>query len=396
MTQRARCFGDLVFGDGPETSRIILDAAPLTRRQWMVAGGTALVAATLGCGRRAEPVVCGIPFCFWLARQQAADGGWHSEHYAQLRSGKALTPLVQVALGRFMSGDNRARAFDFIRRSVNAQGVIGTDDPDLFEYPNYATALALQGLAGHRRENDQRLIERMTNYLVGQQYNEAGGFGPDHPAYGGWGFGGARPVGGSSGHMDLGHTRHVLQALRAAGHKDPQTYARAEKFLRLMQQQGTPGFDGGFYFSPVVLAANKGGEETIDGKSYFRSYATATCDGVLALLACGVRREDERIRAAAAWLEKHPRLDFPEGVLKGTDTNWGASIRFYHFAVRAECYAALDWPGDWRHDLQAVLEPLQQPDGSFVNREGFLMKEDDPILCTALAVTALAHCLERP
>jgi hypothetical protein len=266
----------------------------------------------------------------------------------------------------------------------------------LLEYPNYATALAIQCLVAADHARHRTVIDRMTRYLVSEQYCEANGFGPDHPAYGGWGFGGSRPVGGSPGHMDLGHTRHVLQALRAAGHNDRETYARAERFLQRMQKRNTPGCDGGFYFSPVVLAANKGGEETIDGKSYFRSYATATCDGILALLACGVGRDDERIASAVRWLEKHPRLDSPEGVLEGTDTNWAASIRFYHFAIRAECYAALDWPGEWRQELPEILAKLQLPDGSFVNREGFLMKEDDPILCTALAVMALASCEPRP
>jgi hypothetical protein len=318
-----------------------------------------------------------------------------------LRSGSALTPLFLVGCGELLPPDSRSRALAFVRRSVNADGVVGLNDPQLPEYPNYATALALQCLVEQPNDADQAVIERMTKYLVGQQYCEATGFGPEHKCYGGWGFGGPRPVGDSPGHMDVGHTRHVLQALRAAGHDDPATYRRAEKFLSVLQKRAgsvsdrSPAFDGGFYFSPIVHAANKGGETTIAGVRYFNSYATATCDGLLSLLACGVPRDDDRVRAAAAWLEKHPRLDVPEGVLEGTDTNWGASIRFYHFAVRSECYAALDWPGDWRRELRDILSKLQQPDGSFVNREGFLMKEDDPILCTALAVAALAACEKK-
>lgn len=324
----------------------------------------------------------------WLAYQQEY-GAWRSTKYAQLRTGAALTPLVRYAIGP--RNTHELLTLEFLKKNIDPQGAVGASDPGLLEYPNYATALALQCLTADNASYHRAFVAKMTKYLVAQQYNETNGFAPDHAAYGGWGFGGPRPVGESPGHMDIGHTRHVLQALQASEHDDPQTYEKAEKFLRLLQKQGTPGFDGGFYFSPIVLAANKGGEETIDGKTYFRSYATATCDGVLALLACGVKPDDERIQSAVAWLKKHPRLDFPEGVLEGTDTNWGASIRFYHFAVRAECYRALDWPGDWRKELHATLEKLQQPDGSFVNREGFLMKEDDPILCTALAVIGLSQ-----
>ena len=71
---------------------------------------------------------------------------------------------------------------------------------------------------------------------------------------------------------------------------------------------------------------------------------------------------------------------------------WGEAIRFYHYAVRAEAYAALDWPGDWRQRLPAGLLHRQRPDGSFQNTDSPLMKEDDPLLCTGLAVVALVHC----
>ena len=352
----------------------------------------------------------------WLWSKLPHDGTWHSGNYAQLRNGRALTPLVLHAICRRPDSPahphqqrlDRLQAFATLRSWIPANGSLGTDDPELLEYPNYATSLALQCLVAENDPTDRPLIARMTAYLVGQQYCEATGFGPEHPAYGGWGFGGPRPVGGSPGHMDIGHTRHVLEALRAAGHDDPKTYARAEGFLRLVQKHPTedrpqptengatppagwkPPYDGGFYFSPIVLAANKGGVEKHAGTSYFRSYATCTCDGILALLACGVPRDDERIQAAIRWLEKHPNMHYPEGVPKDSNENWGASIQFYHYAVRAECYRALNWPGPWESDLRNGLRMEQRADGSFVNRAGFLMKEDDPILCTALAVIALA------
>ena len=59
--------------------------------------------------------------------------------------------------------------------------------------------------------------------------------------------------------------------------------------------------------------------------------------------------------------------------------------------VRAEAYSALDMPGDWRKPLTRFLSDNQLPDGSFLNPVGRLMKEDDPMLCTAFAVIALNH-----
>ena len=149
--------------------------------------------------------------------------------------------------------------------------------------------------------------------------------------------------------------------------------------------------DGGFYFSPVVLEANKSAlVETEDG-SYFESYASATCDGVLSLLEAGVAKDDERVLAARAWLQDHPRLDYPEGIPEDDPEAFGAAIYFYHLAARAEAYEALDWPGDWREAMSTELAPLQRPDGSFVNTRNHLMKEDDPLLATALALIALTR-----
>ena len=54
------------------------------------------------------------------------------------------------------------------------------------------------------------------------------------------------------------------------------------------------GSGGGFHFSPTVLAANKGREQDTAGQRHFRSYATATCDGLLALLSSGITLQDYR------------------------------------------------------------------------------------------------------
>src|SRR5262249_59699277 len=116
------------------------------------------------------------------------------------------------------------------------------------------------------------------------------------------------------GHVDLAHTRRALEALRDAGRLDAATRARAERFLAVLQKLPGPGrgFDGGFYFSSVVLAANKGRVERGPQGESWRSYATATADGALALLAAGVSPSDERVLAAGRWLREHPLLERPE------------------------------------------------------------------------------------
>jgi hypothetical protein len=219
--------------------------------------------------------------------------------------------------------------------------------------------------------------------------------------------------------MELGHTRVVLQAISFAEAVcadcggDVAVRKRAEIFLRLLQRhpdesrnhpippdwddtveawQGgrAGGFDGGFYFSPIALSANKGHFDK--ERPHWRSYATATCDGLLSLLALGDDRTDARIQAAARWLAKHPDLDYPQGVPRDQPEPWGAAI--YHYAVRAQVYDAINWPGEWRAQLRSLIAARQNADGSFINRDSHLMKEDDPLLCTALAVTALTRAAE--
>ena len=310
------------------------------------------------------------------------------------------------------------RAVQFIVKHLDADGAIGRSDPDILEYPVYSTAYALMAIEKLQRHGNLLRKQgdlaswKMQEFLAKAQFNEDDGFKPEMPAYGGWGFDQAQSP-GDSGHMDLAHTRRVLEALAVANRRLP-AFAdfhcnlanRAQCFLRVVQKHpsalaGQPmpdgaarpneiPFDGGFYFSPVVLAANKG-RMNEDGNCW-QSYATATCDGILALLASGVPRDDQRIIAAVDWLKKHTNLDYPQGVPTDHPEPWGEAIQFYHYATRAEVFRALDFPVEERAKLAAAVARHQREVGSFVNTVSPLMKEDEPLLATALAVVALSHC----
>jgi hypothetical protein len=228
----------------------------------------------------------------YLWSQQAEDGGWHSPQYGVLRSGQALTPYVLRALmqvPKSMSprpAGGVARALDFIRTHVNEEGALGKADPDVLEYPVYATSYGLRCLLlaaddpRLARDADAALIERMHLFLMLAQFDVDAKFTAASPAFGGWGFDVARGP-GDPGHMDLAHTRRALEALRAARPRFEavdceHAFKQSQHFLRVVQQrpealaeqprivdaageQVEPlPFDGGFYFSPVVLTANKG------------------------------------------------------------------------------------------------------------------------------------------
>jgi hypothetical protein len=106
-----------------------------------------------------------------------------------------------------------------------------------------------------------------------------------------------------------------------------------------------------------------------------------------------VTPDDERLQAAQQWLRTHPALDHPQGIPPDHPEQWQQVLFYYHVAARAAVYHALNWPGNWRQELIALLATRQRSDGSFVNPYGAPNKEDDPLLATALAVEALGYAV---
>ena len=333
--------------------------------------------------------------CQYLWSKQKEDGGWHSETHGLLRSGQALTPFVLHTLLQMdphlatEHPEDVARALEFIRNSIDDDGIVGLADPDIAEYPNYASSFAVRCLVSAGHVKDKPLIDRVCRYLQSQQFSELRGFDQEHPVHGAWGFGGSLPLGGSPGHVDISYTRHVLQALDEADAIDSTISSRAQLYLERMQRAG------GFYFSSVVKAANKGEKiASPDGEGdIYLPYATATSEGLLALQAAGVEADDPRMRKAVEWLESHPDLEHPGGIPRDHPAGWGQVLFYYHLAIRGEVAIACQNGHRLKEPLTELLASKQRNNGSFVNPLGTLMKEDDPILATALAVTALGAAL---
>lgn len=331
----------------------------------------------------------------WL--QQHKDGGWHSQTYGLLSSAQALTPFVLDALLQVPPEiapppqGSIDRAFEFLHKNVDKDGALGMADPLITEYPNYATALAVRAFvrAGRTKEDaDRKLLDRMAGNLRRQQFLDP--WKKDDPAYGAWGYGGPIRRPPDPGHVDLSMTRHVLEALRAwdAANSAP-AFKEAGVFLGKVQNydpKKPEELDGGFFFSTVVLAANKAGT---DGKRY-KSYGTTTADGILSLLAVNPDPKDARVKAAAAWLIKHHASGGVPGIPAG-EKGWDEGIRFYYAAVSALVFTALKIPeadSDWRTPLREFLLKQQRADGSFAN-QNLIVKEDDPLIATPFALQAL-------
>src|SRR5262249_51197207 len=161
----------------------------------------------------------------------------------------------------------------------------------------------------------------MVAYLRTQQFTEQNGWRRDDPAYGAWGMGGDRRTPPATGHVDLSITRLVLEALRSAGvpSLDP-AFEKARVYVERCQNPG-----GGFHFTTTEYDTNKAGH---DGRA-FRSYGTATADGLLALLATGAQPGDDSITRARAWLADHNRSQLVPGFVGEAYQRWPQGLSFY-------------------------------------------------------------------
>ncbi len=315
----------------------------------------------------------------WLYARQSADGTWKSEAYGMMASGQSLTPFVLQSLLSAPDRDEEAirRALGTMREALERDGALGMADPGLVDYPSYASAM---GLRCFLRGGDPKSAEQLVDWLRGQQLADPLGWRPDFSGYGAWGTGGAPRRAPASGHVNLSMTRYVLQALAHAGvAPDSHVMRRATRYLERSQLA-----DGSFVFSTVQVEANKAGGP---------GYGTATADGVLALLATGAGVDDPRVRAGVEWLVAHHRVDVVPGLEDAPGGGWRTAMIYYYRALSAEVFLRCgveQAPAgrDWRRDLRGALAREQRADGSWKN-DNFLMKEDDPLVATSLALSAL-------
>ena len=333
-----------------------------------------------------------------LLAMQSDDGGWKSATYGLLRGGQSLTPFVLAALLELPPGAAAVppaavdRALAFIARHGDANGALGRDSDAAEDYPNYATALAVKAIALARRDGWREAIAPMVAELRRQQLTEDRGFSPADAAYGGWGIGGPLRVAPFAGHVDLSMTRVVLEGLRAAGVEpgDP-ALEKARVFVGRCRDAAS----GGFFFSPVVLEANKAGESA-EGRPI--PYGTPTADGLLSLLAIGAAPDDPAVAAARDFLLARFRADVCPGPRPEAVPRWDDALRGYWRSVAARSLAASGAliPGDPRATALARAIALDAaPDGTHRNPSP-LMKEDDPLIATTLAVEALSRVVGSP
>jgi squalene-hopene/tetraprenyl-beta-curcumene cyclase len=351
----------------------------------------------------------------FLLAQQSPDGAFRSRTYGTLNDGPALTPFVLKALlfGPPAAGGREAceKAVAYLCGLVRADGTVAAG-PQGLGYPVYTAALCVLALTRVETHEATRARATWLAILRGHQLTEELGWQPQDAAYGGWGYSvdpprrSALSLRGGAYDSDLSSTLFALGALRAAGvAADDPAVRKALVFVERCQNFPHEGAaldesldDGGFFFTPTNEVQNKAGVVGTDcvGRTRYRSYGSATADGLRALLACGLGAGNPRVVAARKWLEDHFTVDTNPGrFADAREVERDASYFYYLWslahALRALGVTELETGGkriSWAKALAEELLARQRPDGTWKNELGGV-KEDDPIIATGFAVAAL-------
>jgi len=355
----------------------------------------------------------------WLVSKQSPDGAWRSETYAVLRQGPALTPYVMSALW-FLPRSGEAgeasygRGVEYLARLWNEKGELDSG-PYGLAYSVYTAASASRVVVLQDRSPRNLALQRRWFDLVRTRHlGRENGWTPADRSFGGWGY--ALSVPKKPGpdenrppylSSNLSATLFGVAALRSSKiPRDDPVWADVLVFVRRCQNYaGTkpdPRFDdGGFFFAPDDDVLNKAGIAGKDaaGRTRYRSYGSMTADGLRALLQCGLPPSHPRVVAARTWLTRNFRADRNPGRFVPDRENSRGGTYYYWVWSITHAFARLGLakierdgePVDWAAAIADRVMKRQRRDGSWINAYSEA-KEDDPLVATPWAASALAVC----
>ncbi|MCY2929126.1 MAG: hypothetical protein NTV86_06450 [Planctomycetota bacterium] len=357
----------------------------------------------------------------FLIDRQSPDGAWRSQTYGALRLGPALTPYVISAL-YFMpqAGPDTRLAYrkgvDYLVSFVGPDGRIRNRPGELL-FPVYTAAMAsrmvrLEDPSGPNLAAHRAWLE----FLRARQFDEALGWSPADPDYGGWGFSILPPRRPAEGDLrppmcESNLTATVFATAALISGKLPRSDRAFERTLVFAQRcqnfppapdQADERFDdGGFFFRPGDSAQNKAGPagDGRAGRPRFHSYGTMAADGVRVLIRCGLPPDHPRVVAAREWLTRNFDPSHNPGHFESDREVLRDATYYYWTWSAAHAFAALrleHWEGpkgrvEWARLLAEELIARQSREGSWSSRFTDA-KEDDPLVATPWAAAALAIC----
>lgn len=356
-----------------------------------------------------------------LVSLRRADGLWPT-YLGRDEPSASTSALVALALRRADTKAAREALGPLLAKLVALQGADGglTDPPALYPHRTYGSGLLLLALGDEEAHAPARA--RLREWLVGAQVQEAHGIDSYDARWGGWSYYETYAV---NLRADISTARYALVALDAGRlSPDHPAWGRARAFLdecqnlRLRLDPSDPDAkreadyrDGGFGFQPRM---SKAGSEAVGSSlSVFRSYGSATADGLLALLALdgvdaseaeALPRLDDRALAALGWLAASWELTRNPGFQQGRNEPWGQGVWLYWLAALAEglhragVWSVVDRQGRehaWAPELVRQLGTANRSAQGEFRGLSRLMHEDSPVLAASFAVLALAAARDR-
>jgi len=273
------------------------------------------------------------------------------------------------------------------------------------EMANYVTCASVLALARAKKPEHKAVIGKARDFLLKLQNDEAEGFSPDHPFYGGNSY-------GNEERPDLSNVQMALEALSASGlAQGHEAYQRALVFLSRCQNRSesntmvieaggktiVAGDDGGATYAPGDSKA--GTIDLPDGRKVARSYGSMTYALLKSFVFAGLPKDDPRMKACWEWLRKNYTLDVNPGFESSKDAAAPYQGLFYYFHTMAK---ALDLYGEetivdaqgkthaWRKELCGRLVAMQRKDdGAWKNENSPRWWEGNPVLATSYALLTL-------
>ncbi|HEY1188280.1 MAG TPA: prenyltransferase/squalene oxidase repeat-containing protein [Gemmata sp.] len=373
----------------------------LNRREWLQVAAVAPTALVLfSRTARAAPSADAVKAVVdkalgFLKTAQKEEGNFFASPQAE----PGLTALVAAALVRAgVPSDNPVvtKAIKYLEKNIKSDGGVY-----IRGMSNYMTCLAIVAFKEMNADKKyDKVLEAAGKYVKTLQFNE--GLTEKDANYGGAGY--DKP--GTRGGPDLSNTHFMVEALLAAGvSKDDPAVQRALIYISRCQNlesernklpfaaKADEANKGGFVYNPAAFNDPKSEEKRTEAGG-LRSEGGMTYAGLKSFLYAGVGKDDDRVKAAVAWIRKNYTVSANPG-MKEKDSGL-----FYYYHTFAKAMDALgedkfkDAKGaehDWRQELFDELKGKQKVNGSWANTNRAFL-ETEPTLATAFAVLALSYC----
>ncbi|GAA4430027.1 prenyltransferase/squalene oxidase repeat-containing protein [Bremerella cremea] len=324
----------------------------------------------------------------FLANQGQAEDGTFSGN-----TGIGVTAICTLGMlehGRTTLDPSIKKALAAMEKHVKPDGGIYVEGT---RHRNYETCLCMLAFSAANKDGQyDKLLANGQKFLKGLQWDQEEGKSEDDPYFGGAGYGGhSRP--------DMSNTTFLMEALKASGaSEDDPAIQKALIFVSRCQNLESPhnqfefapkNPDGGFYYT-IAAGGNSQAGPTDNGG--LRSYGSMTYAGLKSMIYAGVDKDDQRVKAAVAWLGKNYDTKQNPGM--------GDTGLYYYYQTVAK---ALDAYGDdtfvgedgtkhdWRKEFTEELISRQQSNGSWVNEKAERWMEGDPNLVTGYSLLALSY-----